>query len=972
MKHSRFMMIYTLVAIITIIAGVFTATCYAEVDTEAMSTASIASIAEEEAFVDEGERLDLTASFSSSHADSTWVLVSDPAEIEVGREYIIVSGYGALVNEAATIQTPGDSNANGPKDTTEGMAVKPVTIESGSITSEVTSDMIWAFGAGSSTVAANSGLGNGVGYHLVNTAPGAGAGTNPLRRLSSANAQYAPMHTDDTSADANGGQRSVFVYDLDDPAGAVSLYLWSGNNQWNFAMIGKPEGFAWQAPTAAASSAATLIGLLRNSPLFLYERSGPPQRSIIATAGYNGSIEPSSASGIVWVDEGGDMTFTFTPEFGYEVGEVIVNDKIVAVTGNGYTFENVSENGQTIHVTFKPVATAHETPFVVYNDVFSIGNVTTAVVIDLGEGKAANLTDLSGVGFTVAAKNTRLFYPNTILFDGKQEISRIYVNDKPEPLGYINPAPGSNDLVESTPTSGRYIVIEFKFWDEKGITNGSKTWGQLSAAEDENKYTGVLNYRINTDRKIKLSDGSEIISAFVQDKVVSPVLDRFEAQRTNPGGSGDMTILVSIDESWKTKGPLPLFIYSHGRAREGLGDDLFAPLQTSNGAAMLVKYQLENPGMYNAHSIATRSHTNSDANNVALMNYVKALAEQGMVDPDRVYISGYSMGGSYAADFYKRYPEFFAAIVPISGGAMPTQQQLDANPAIADVAIWAHQHIDDTGAPPGTNLKTYFTGTGLGASDLFKKANATIIKNGSNGKTPVTANFPFFGFEWSNPHDAEPQVFGGFLGEAETEVRYGPCQVEYANKNIFDWMFDQTKFISVTEPVVLDSIAVTTMPAKTVYTEGEALDLSGLVVTATYSDGSANIITDYATNPLNGTELNIVGAQEITVSYAEDDINKITSITVTVNAKPFLPEQTDFEFLQERAADILRNGLSKDNLRLEGKILTLIIDGREFILSANANNRNIKGKIDLSDGYYLVFELNGNGSNVKAFEIMQK
>jgi len=80
----------------------------------------------------------------------------------------------------------------------------------------------------------------------------------------------------------------------------------------------------------------------------------------------------------------------------------------------------------------------------------------------------------------------------------------------------------------------------------------------------------------------------------------------------------------------------------------------------------------------------------------------------------------------------------------------------------------------------------------------------------------------------------------------------------------------------------------------------------------------------------------------------------------------------DYEFLQQRAPGILKNGLTTIQLRLTGKTLTLVIDGREFVLSNNANNRNIDGEISLGDGYYLRFDIKGNGSNVKEFKIVMK
>jgi len=87
-----------------------------------------------------------------------------------------------------------------------------------------------------------------------------------------------------------------------------------------------------------------------------------------------------------------------------------------------------------------------------------------------------------------------------------------------------------------------------------------------------------------------------------------------------------------------------------------------------------------------------------------------------------------------------------------------------------------------------------------------------------------------------------------------------------------------------TKLVVLNSITVTTSPSKTVYTQGEPLNLSGLVVTARYSDGSTKIVPGYS--PADGAVLNTVGTLLVTVSYTEGGVTKSTSFTVTVNPKP--------------------------------------------------------------------------------------
>ena len=69
--------------------------------------------------------------------------------------------------------------------------------------------------------------------------------------------------------------------------------------------------------------------------------------TIKATAGVNGAISPS---GSVSVREGGDQTFTITPDKGYAISDVKIDGKSVGAV-KSYTFENVSRT-HTIEVIF--------------------------------------------------------------------------------------------------------------------------------------------------------------------------------------------------------------------------------------------------------------------------------------------------------------------------------------------------------------------------------------------------------------------------------------------------------------------------------------------------------------------------------------------------------------------------------------------------------------------------------------------
>jgi formylglycine-generating enzyme required for sulfatase activity len=78
------------------------------------------------------------------------------------------------------------------------------------------------------------------------------------------------------------------------------------------------------------------------------------------------------------------------------------------------------------------------------------------------------------------------------------------------------------------------------------------------------------------------------------------------------------------------------------------------------------------------------------------------------------------------------------------------------------------------------------------------------------------------------------------------------------------------------------SIAVTTPPAKTAYAIGETLSTAGMVVTATYSDGTTAAVTGYS---VSGFDSATAGLKTITVTYEK----KTTSFTVTVNPEGIDP-----------------------------------------------------------------------------------
>ena len=101
----------------------------------------------------------------------------------------------------------------------------------------------------------------------------------------------------------------------------------------------------------------------------------------------------------------------------------------------------------------------------------------------------------------------------------------------------------------------------------------------------------------------------------------------------------------------------------------------------------------------------------------------------------------------------------------------------------------------------------------------------------------------------------------------------------------------KTATVAVTVKKVLVSIAITTQPAKTVYQYQESLDPTGMVVTATFSDGSTAAVLDY-TYPT--TNFSTLGRQVMKLEYTYEGATKSTDLVVTVQGKTIaVPTQTN-------------------------------------------------------------------------------
>ena len=95
-------------------------------------------------------------------------------------------------------------------------------------------------------------------------------------------------------------------------------------------------------------------------------------------------------------------------------------------------------------------------------------------------------------------------------------------------------------------------------------------------------------------------------------------------------------------------------------------------------------------------------------------------------------------------------------------------------------------------------------------------------------------------------------------------------------------LFGQAQVNVYSSTDYMTGITIQKKPDKLLYKLGEALDLRGLAVAARYYDNTSANVTEYVTEPLNGTLLDTPGSHIVTVTYTEKDSTRTAQFEVVV------------------------------------------------------------------------------------------
>ena len=134
----------------------------------------------------------------------------------------------------------------------------------------------------------------------------------------------------------------------------------------------------------------------------------------------------------------------------------------------------------------------------------------------------------------------------------------------------------------------------------------------------------------------------------------------------------------------------------------------------------------------------------------------------------------------------------------------------------------------------------------------------------------------------------------GSTQDVTSECTFSPASgtVVYENndKITANWTWEDTITYSAAQSItvkrVLTGLSITTQPAKTSYYKGDTLDLTGMVVTATFSSGASEDVTSGCSfSPAAGSALSSYGTVTVTVTYNENGVTKTASFMVSVSVK---------------------------------------------------------------------------------------
>ncbi|UFU00732.1 prolyl oligopeptidase family serine peptidase [Radiobacillus kanasensis] len=255
----------------------------------------------------------------------------------------------------------------------------------------------------------------------------------------------------------------------------------------------------------------------------------------------------------------------------------------------------------------------------------------------------------------------------------ERTIKEVYTNFK-----------GEMDIYED---AGRFVLLKF---DEE--ENSARATYYDSITNYSERFE--LHYTLQQNKDITYLDEA-ILEAdslpIVHTKENHLILDDFQKNlfRDNNGKTLPYRLYAP-----PTQKPLPLVLFLHGAGERG--DDNFTHLASNRGAICWAdsEQQAKHPAFVLAPQADYNEWWTDDICCGLVLHLLEEVQTNYFIDPNRIYITGLSMGGYGTWKIIQDNPELAAAAIPICGfGDVELANQVKHLP------IWTFHSIDDPTVP---------------------------------------------------------------------------------------------------------------------------------------------------------------------------------------------------------------------------------------------------------------------------------
>ncbi|MCL2425808.1 MAG: glycoside hydrolase family 3 C-terminal domain-containing protein [Oscillospiraceae bacterium] len=405
---------------------------------------------------------------------------------------------------------------------------------------------------------------------------------------------------------------------------------------------------------------------------------------------------------------------------------VIYPSTVQFVAGSTATSNPTTFIMPTANVTATTGTLPTEATFDLVVDVLEWGSAVTAVVIDMGEViNQAALADLVGD----IDVNALVRHPGTgaTFFDGERVIENVWLSATSD----IEHTLIRRDTVRASTyngaATGQYVVVELRygFNNTAGQVNGSEASRWLGGGTMP---AGNRNHWLDKDYTV-IVDGTTFDFA----NVIRPIYDDFELVNSVGAFSGQYYRMFTPDGATE---PLPLVLWSHG-AGETLGANANANNEGSQLFANMggVGWVLNAPE--DAIILAPQRHAAGAGaamdwapySRAGVMALVRHLIAEGLVDANRIYVSGPSAGAAESHNFMLEFPSYIAGalVICVAGTQITTANA----PIVSHIPTWYIQAQEFTGGGGHTHanatVNSYEAMAAAGASDVRLTVYARVF-----------------------------------------------------------------------------------------------------------------------------------------------------------------------------------------------------------------------------------------------------